>query len=103
MGVTVRCLKCGHEHFVKKSDCIYCGASLEGETSRETSCIADKKSNVFISDKKNKETTFNDLAENVRHKIEDAVRKGKNEVIVKKETSVFQPHSTIGKQNALYH
>jgi hypothetical protein len=98
MGVTVRCLKCGHENLGKKRDCIYCGASLEGETSREISYAADKKSNVFILDKQNKEVNFNDLPENVRHKIEDAVRKGKNEVVVKKETSVFQPHPTSAKQ-----
>jgi hypothetical protein len=98
MGVTVRCLKCGHENFGKKRDCIYCGASLEGETSREISYIVDKKSSIFISDKQKNEVNFNELPEKVRRKIEDAVSKGKNEVIVKKETSVFQPHPTSAKQ-----
>ena len=87
----MRCLKCGHENLGKKRDCIYCGAMLEGETSREISYIVDKKSNVFISDKQNKKVNFNDLPEDVRRKIEDAVQKGKKEVIVKKDSSVIQP------------
>ena len=94
----MRCLKCGHEYSGGKKNCIYCGASLEGEASREINYITSQKNNIFISEKQHKEVKFNDLPENIRHKIEDSFRKGKKDVVIKEERAVSQPTSATAKQ-----
>lgn len=99
MGVTVRCLKCGHEYADNKKNCIYCGASLDGEVLQAKNYIVDRESNIFVSETQNKEIKFNDLPDHVRHKIEDAIRKGKKEVIIKEECTVIQPPLTAAKQD----
>jgi hypothetical protein len=98
MGVTVRCLKCGREYAGQKKNCIYCGASLEGDVSQEINDITDKEGMIYISETQNKEVSLKDLPEHARHKLEDAIRKGKKDVVVKEERTVIQAHSTDAKE-----
>ena len=99
----MQCSKCGRESSDKRKICIYCGAPQAGQASTQNNHIVSKKSDIFISDENNSEVKLKHLPENVRHKIEDAVRNGTGEVVVKDERKIVQSSSISEseKRNAL--
>ena len=99
----MQCLKCGHKFSDQRKICMYCGAQLGDHDSSQIHYNVSEERNVVISDEQNKEVKLKDLPEHLRHKVEDALRKGDDEVIVKEErTTVQQPlASAYEERNAL--
>jgi hypothetical protein len=94
----VECPKCKRNLSVKKSTCLYCGASLNGTFSNHKNRIDIKDKNAVIVDEKRTKVELTDLKESDLQKIEDAIREGKNEVIEKSQTQI-QEISSDWKDN----
>ena len=84
----MECPKCKRRLSVKRSTCIYCGASLDGTFSNHKSRIDIKDTNAVIVDEKHAKVKLTDLKQSDLQRIEDAIREGKDEVIEKSQTQI---------------
>ena len=84
----MECIKCGQPITTERKKCMYCGASAG---TRSPSIIDHKVSKdgiMIISGTHCEAETLQDLPERVRSKIENTLRDGKNEVIIKEERTI---------------
>ena len=84
----MECPKCGRQISAKKEKCMYCGASASGRSPSTINHKVSKNGNMIISDVHDEAETLQDLPDQVRSKIEDALREGKNEVLIKEESPI---------------
>lgn len=92
----MQCPKCKHTISDQSKSCLYCGAPIASNvTPVKTFAFADKNS-VFIQTEKTqteimrdgKNVKLEDLSQDIRQKVEEALRQGKKEVVLEKTSTV---------------
>ncbi len=98
----MQCPKCNHTISDKSESCLYCGAPMAGNaTARQSVVFADKNS-LFVQTQETRELKIEDLPENLRGSVEEAIRQGKKEVVVKENTAIsHSPENTSPKTDSL--
>jgi hypothetical protein len=84
----VECPNCKRNLSVKKSTCLYCGASLEGAFSNHKSRIDIQGKDAVVVDEKRTKVELTGLNPSDLQKIKDAIGEGKNAVIEKDQTQI---------------
>jgi len=73
----MKCLKCNHETSDKSKFCFYCGAPTESDASPAKTVSLTDKNNVFIYTEKTEQGKPEDLPEDMRLELEEALRQVK--------------------------
>jgi len=71
--------------------CLYCGASPGQQPSSKINVVVNQERHITVSDDQHKELKPEDLPENVRQKVEAAIREGRGDVMVNDARTVVQP------------
>jgi hypothetical protein len=80
----MKCLKCNHEISDQRKSCFYCGAPTESDASPAKTVSLTDKNNVFIYTEKTEQGNPEDLPEDMRLELEEALRQGKKDVVLEK-------------------
>ncbi len=88
----MECPKCNRRIPVKKATCMYCGASMDGAAPDFDTRIAAGGSTIGIVGGEQIRIEPNDLSEEDRQAISDAVRKGQNHTVIDSKTQILQDH-----------
>lgn len=89
----MQCPKCGRKVAGKRETCMYCGAFLIDKPSTLQNIHVVNDHNVYISTDEQQEVKLENLPEKLRHKVEEAVRKGDHAGTVIEERSIVRPAS----------
>ncbi|MBN1663275.1 MAG: zinc ribbon domain-containing protein [Deltaproteobacteria bacterium] len=97
----MQCPKCNHKISDQSKSCLYCGAPIGDEgAAPKTFAFADKNG-LFIQTEQtsveidHKKINLEDLPEDMRLKLEEAMRQGKNEVVIEKTSTVSNSLDTM--------
>lgn len=94
----MECPKCKRNLSVKRSTCLYCGASLDGAFSNHKSRIDIQDNTAVIVDEKPTKIDPTDLKESDLQKLTDAIREGEEAVLEKSQTQI-EEISSAGKDD----
>lgn len=87
----MQCPKCNHKISDSSKSCLYCGAPITSDAApAKTVAFADKNS-LFIQTEithNGKNVKLEDLPQDIRQKVEEALRQGKKEAIIEKTSTV---------------
>lgn len=94
----MQCPKCSRQISSKTKRCIYCGASINGQSLSKTDHNVGKDGPMIVSDIHYETDTYQDLPEQVRSRVDDALRKGDEGVIIEEESTIVQVLSGSNKE-----